>query len=60
MTQLVLKAASQDPMLQYKEVTVDCNNKRVVLHGNSPQRVLKEKQAQANVLQVFKWTINEQ
>jgi hypothetical protein len=27
MTQLVLRAASQDPILQYKEVTVDCDNK---------------------------------
>jgi hypothetical protein len=60
MTQLVLKAASQDPMLQYKEVTVDCDNRGVVLHGNSPQRALKEKQAQADVLRVFKRVINEQ
>ena len=47
-------------MLQYKEVTVECNNKGVVLHGNSPQRALKEKQAQVDVLRVFKLTINEQ
>ena len=60
MTQLVLRAASQDPILQYKEVTVDCDNKGVVLHGNSPHRALKEKQAQADVLRVFKRTINEQ
>ena len=36
----------------------DCNTKGVILHGNSPHQALKEKQAQADVLQVFKWTIN--
>ena len=30
------------------------------MHGNSPQRALKEKQAQADVLRVFKRVINEQ
>ena len=60
MTQLVLKAASQNPNWSYATVTVDCDNKGVVLHGNSPRRALKEKQAQADVLRVFKRLINEQ
>ena len=60
LTQLVLNAASQDPSQQYKEVTVDCNNNGVVLHGNSPRRALKEKQTQADVLRVFKRLITEQ
>ena len=59
MTQLVLKAASQDPRLHYKAVTVDCDNRGVVLHGKSPQRPLKEKQVKADVLRVFKRVINE-
>ena len=60
MTQLVLRAASCDPTLAFKEVTVDCDNKGVVLHGNSAWRPLKEKQAQADVLRCFKQLINEQ
>ena len=60
MTQLVLKAASGDPAVAFKEVIVDCDNKGVVLHGNSPRRPLKEKQAQADGLRCFKQLINEQ
>jgi len=58
MTQLVLKAASQDPRLHYRTVTVDYDNKGVVIHGNSPQWPLKENQAQADVLRVLKRVIN--
>ena len=55
MTQLILKAASQGmATLPRPTVEVDCDNKYVVLHGNSAGRALKEKQAQANVLRIFK------
>ena len=59
LTQLVLSTASQDISLQYMEVTVDCNNNGVVLHGNFPHRALKEKQAQADGLRVFKCLVSE-
>jgi len=39
---------------------VDCDNKGVVFHGNAPGRVLKEKQAQADVLRVMKGIISSQ
>ena len=58
LTQLVLSAASQDTSLKYMEVTVDCDNNGVVLHGNSPHWALKENQAQADVLRVFKRLIS--
>ena len=58
MTQLILKAASQGlTTLPRPTVVVDCDNKGVVLHGNSAARALKEKQPQADVLRVFKQLI---
>ena len=58
LTQLILKAASKGlSTLPRPTVVVDCDNKGVVLHGNSAGRSLKEKQAQADVLRIFKQAI---
>ena len=45
MTQLVLRAATQNPVTTTSctAATVDCDNKGVVLHGNSSWWALKEK-----------------
>jgi len=59
-TQLILNAACRDESKDYPAVSVDCDNKGVVFHGNAPGRVLKEKQAQSDVLRVMKGIISSQ
>ena len=47
--QLVLREASRDSALAYAYMVVDCDNKGVVLHGNSACRSLKEKKSQVDM-----------
>ena len=57
--QLVLRAATQRVYLPFKNVTVNCDNKGVVIHGNNAFRPLHKKQEQANVLWCMKQYIQE-
>ena len=59
MIQLVLIAASQQRLSPYCLAVVECDNNKVVTHGNSPGRGLKEKQAQAEALRSFKKLITD-
>ena len=54
LVQLILKAASQRRTSPYAPVAIDCDNMGVVKHGNTASKALQEKQAQADVLRVFK------
>ena len=54
LVQLVLRAASQRRILPYCPVVVECDNRGVVNHGNTPTRALKVKEAQADALRSFK------
>ena len=59
MVELILRAASQCRTLPYDLVAVDCDNTGVMKHGNLPAQALQEKQAQANILQVFELILIE-
>jgi hypothetical protein len=48
--QLILAAAVKDRMGPYPMVIEDCDNNRVVLHGNKPSHPLSGSQTQADVL----------
>ena len=48
MVQLVLRAALAGHVPPYLPVTIDCDNKGVVSHGNTVQRALRDKQPQAD------------
>ena len=50
---------SQREYLPYKNVTVNCDSKGVVIHGNEAFRPLFGKQVQADVLQCMKQYIRE-
>ena len=55
--QLVLQAASQKSDSPYILVQIDCDNDRVVKHGNAAARLLPDKQPHANILRCFKQQI---
>ncbi len=54
MTQLILRAAAASYQGSIPWVGADCNNNRVVIHGNNPNTLLSTKQTQAVLLWVFK------
>ncbi len=54
MTQVILQAAAAGYQGSIPRVGVDCDNNRVVIHGNSPNTLLSTIQTQANLLRVFK------
>ncbi len=57
MVQLVLLVASQNCACPYVTTQIDCNNRGVVQHGNTPKRALQAKQVQADVLRCLKQQI---
>ena len=58
MTQLVLQTASSPFAPNSEQKVVDYDNTGVVLHGNSSWQCIKEKQAQADVLYVFRQLVS--
>jgi hypothetical protein len=54
MMQIILRAAAADYQGSIPRVGADCNNNRVVIHGNSPNTLLSTNQTQADLLRVFK------
>ena len=48
--QLILRATTSRKHLPYKDVTIFCDNKGVLGHGNSPKGPLLERQSQADLL----------
>ena len=59
MVQLVLRAALAGHVPPYLPVTIDCDNKGVVSHGNTARRALRDKQPQADALRCFKRYITD-
>lgn len=54
MALLILRAASIDLIPQYPQITLHCNNRGVLSHGNSPRTSLPEKQKQADLIRLIK------
>jgi hypothetical protein len=54
MTRLILQAAEAGYQGSIPRVGADCDNNRVVIHGNSPNTLLSTNQTQADLLRVFK------
>ena len=60
MIQLILRVTYHSLGHQYPDTEVDCDNQGVMIHGNTPMGALKEKQAQGNILRVFKQLVIDQ
>ena len=54
LTNLVLQAASMNCLSPYQRATIICDNQGVIYHGDYPTQSLKEKQAQVDILRIFK------
>jgi hypothetical protein len=51
---LILRAATSTMTTPYPQTTLQCNNKGVIGHSNSPLRSLPEKQQQADMIRLVK------
>jgi len=57
--QLILRAASRRASAPFQPVTIHCDNRGVLSHGNDPSSSLSEKQSQADLLRYLKQLVRE-